>query len=169
MRLAPMSPARGPMAAAAPAVMAEGGLALFDRFEDVVELIRDKRDVKLLTDVEDGLRLARYSPGRIEFEPAPMAAPDLAARLAQRLQVWTGARWGVSVVSTGGAATLREQQQQSRAAAEEEARQNPLVAAVLTAFPGARIADIRTPEAQAAEAAGAALPEVEDEWDPFEE
>ena len=169
MRLAPMSPARGPMAAAAPAVIAEGGLALYGRFDDVVELIREKRDVKLLTDVESGLRLARYSPGRIEFEPAPGAAPDLAARLAQRLQIWTGARWGVSVVSTGGAATLREQQEESRSAAEEEAKQHPLVAAVLSAFPGAKIADIRTPEAQAAEAAAQALPEVEDEWDPFEE
>ena len=169
MRLAPMSPARGPMAAAAPAVIAEGGLALYGRFDDVVELIREKRDVKLLTDVEAGLRLARYAPGRIEFEPAPGAAPDLAARLAQRLQIWTGARWGVSVVSTGGAATLREQQEESRSAAEEEAKQHPLVAAVLSAFPGAKIADIRTPEAQAAEAAAQALPEVEDEWDPFEE
>ena len=169
MRLAPMSPARGPMAAAAPAVIAEGGLALYGRFDDVVELIREKRDVKLLTDVESGLRLARYSPGRIEFEPAPGAAPDLAARLAQRLQIWTGARWGVSVVSTGGAATLREQQEESRSAAEEEAKLHPLVAAVLSAFPGAKIADIRTPEAQAAEAAAQALPEVEDEWDPFEE
>jgi len=169
MRMAPMSPARGPMAAAAPAIMAEGGLALYGRFGDVVELIREKRDVKLLTDVEDGLRLARYAPGRIEFEPAPNAAPDLAARLAQRLQVWTGARWGVSVVSTGGAATLREQREAQDSAAQAEAMQHPLVQAALAAFPGARIAAIRTPEAQAAEAAAQALPEVEDEWDPFEE
>ncbi|QYZ69907.1 DNA polymerase III subunit gamma/tau [Neotabrizicola shimadae] len=169
MRMAPMSHARGPMAAAAPAVMAEGGLALYGRFDDVVELIREKRDVKLLTDVEDGLRLARYAPGRIEFEPAPNAAPDLAQRLQQRLQVWTGARWGVSVVATGGASTLREQREAEESAAQAEAMQHPLVQAALAAFPGARIAAIRTPEAQAAEAAAEALPEVEDEWDPFEE
>jgi DNA polymerase III subunit gamma/tau len=34
------------------------------------------------------------------------------------------------------------------------------------AFPGARISAVRKPEA---EAAVEALPEVEDEWDPFEE
>jgi DNA polymerase-3 subunit gamma/tau len=43
------------------------------------------------------------------------------------------------------------------------------VKAVLDAFPSARIADIRAPEVREAEAAQAALPEVEDEWDPFEE
>ena len=48
----------------------------------VIELIREKRDVRLLVEVETGVRLAKYAPGRIEFEPAPGAAPDLAARLS---------------------------------------------------------------------------------------
>ena len=83
--------------------------------------------------------------------------------------MWTGARWGVSVVSEGGAPTIAEQRDQARREAEAEALRNPLVQAVLTAFPGARIADIRTPAALAAAAEAEALPEVEDEWDPFEE
>ena len=43
------------------------------------------------------------------------------------------------------------------------------VQAVLAAFPGAKITEIRTPEAMQQEAAVQALPEVEDEWDPFED
>ena len=112
---------------------------------------------------------AAYAPGRIEFEPAPGAASDLASRLGQRLQGWTGARWGVSVVSTGGAATIAEERDKDAAAAQAEALQNPLVMAVMAAFPGARIAEIRTPEQMVAQAAIEALPEVEDEWDPFED
>lgn len=41
--------------------------------------------------------------------------------------------------------------------------------AVFAAFPEARIDDIRTPEDIAAEAQADALPEVDEEWDPFEE
>ena len=41
--------------------------------------------------------------------------------------------------------------------------------AVLAAFPGAKITAIRSAEELVAEAAAQALPEVEDEWDPFEE
>ena len=37
--------------------------------------------------------------------------------------------------------------------------------AVLAAFPGARVIEVRNPTALAA---AEALPEVEDEWDPFE-
>ncbi|MDP2086155.1 MAG: DNA polymerase III subunit gamma/tau [Gemmobacter sp.] len=135
----------------------------------LADLIRDKRDMKLLYEVETGIRPVRMAPGRLEFEPTADAAPDLAARLAQRLQLWTGQRWGVSVVSTGGGATLSEENDKDRAEAESAAMEHPLVQAVMAAFPGARIAEIRSAAALAAEAQAEALAPVEDEWDPFEE
>ena len=159
----------GSGAATALATAPEIGLARYASFDDVVELIRERRDVKLLVEVETNLRLARYSPGRIEFEPGPAAPRDLASMLAQRLQLWTNARWAVSVVGQGGAATIAERRDEGRLAAEAEAQKNPLVQAVFAAFPGAKITDIRTPDAKSAEAAVEALPEVEDEWDPFED
>ena len=170
LRLAPRAPARGPVMQGGQALaLAEAPLTVYASFAQVVDLIRDKRDMKLLYEVETGLRLARYSPGRIEFEPAPGAAPDLAARLGQRLQGWTGARWGVAVVSAGGAPTMAEDRDRAQDAARAEAMENPLVQAVMAAFPGTKITEIRTPEAMAASAAAAALPEVDDEWDPFED
>lgn len=174
-RLAPVhaAPMRGPtMTAAAPA-LAEGQLQIYATFDSVVELIRSRRDMLLLNEVETGLRLARYAPGRIEFEPAPAARPDLAARLGQRLQGWTGARWAVSVVSSGGAPTIAEARDAALAEVRADAAGNPLVQAILAAFPGARISDVRSPEALTAEAAAAALPiaepEADEDWDPFEE
>ena len=153
---------------AAPA-LAAAPQTLLVSFAQVIELIREKRDVKLLTEVESGLKLVHYAPGRIEFEPAAGAAPDLAARLSQRLQGWTGARWGVSVVNEGGAPTIAEARDATRLQDEATAQENPLVQAVMLAFPGAKITEIRTQESMAAVAAIEALPEVEDEWDPFED
>ena len=74
----------GPSATLATMPDPEEALARFGRFEDVVALIRHHRDVKLLVEVETGLRLARYSPGRIEFQPAPggRARPRPTARRA---------------------------------------------------------------------------------------
>ncbi|MGR3796450.1 DNA polymerase III subunit gamma/tau [Vannielia sp. SX4] len=155
--------------ATALAVEPEVALARYGRFEDVVELIRYHRDVKLLVEVETTLRLARYQPGRIEFEPTEDAAPDLAARLGGRLQTWTGVRWGVSVVGSGGGETIAEVRDAERMALEAEVREHPLVQSVLAEFPGAKIREIRTVKEIEAEAAAEALPEVDDEWDPFEE
>ena len=149
--------------------VAQDALQAYPTFERVVDLIRAHRDMKLLVEVETTLRLARYSPGRIEFQPTANAPRDLAARLSQRLQSWTGQRWAVTLVNEGGAETISETADQTRAVLEAEATQMPLVQAILSAFPGAKISAIRTPDAIIAEAAVTALPEVEDEWDPFED
>ena len=147
----------------------ENALARYARFENVIELIRSRRDVQMLIEVEKYVRLVSYQPGRIEFEPAPDAPRQLAQKLGQRLQNWTGTRWAVIVVNEGGAPTLAETREKEQNALHRSAQEHPLIQAVLEAFPDAKITEIRPPEAIEAEAAIAALPEVEDEWDPFEE
>ena len=148
---------------------AEQALARFRTFPQVVELIRANRDVKLLVEIENYVRLTRYTPGRIEFEPAPGAASDLAARIAGRLQGWTGNRWVVSLVSEGGAPTISEVRDSDLRQAEATAMAHPMTQAILQAFPGAELVEIRTRDAMARDAAQDALAEVEDEWDPFDE
>ena len=144
-------------------------LQKFPTFEHVLMLIQDQREIKLLMDVENYVQLAKYSPGRIEFEPTPEAPSDLAQRLGSRLQSLTGVRWAVSLVSEGGASTVSEKKVAQDKNLKNEAKAHPLVQAIFDAFPRAKISKVKTPEAIASEAEAAALPEVEDEWDPFEE
>ena len=140
------------MAALAPAVAQ--ALAHYPTFEHVVELIRSNRDVKLLVEVETSVRLAAYQPGRIEFT---------------RLQLWTGNRWAVTIVGDSSAKTIAEVRDAKENALKSQAENHPLMQAVMASFPGAKILSIRTPEEIAAAAVSEALPEVEDEWDPFED
>ena len=132
-----------PKAALEPAV---GALARFETFEDVLALIRRNRDIRLLVEVEGGVKLAQYSPGRIEFEPAAGASADLAGRLSRSLHTWTGARWAVSIVSSGGAPTVAELRDAERQERLGSAMEHPLVQAALETFPGARLTEVRGPE-----------------------
>ncbi|PUB10830.1 DNA polymerase III subunit gamma/tau [Yoonia sediminilitoris] len=160
----------GPTASGAQTAVALASDALqhYARFEDVVELIRAHRDVKLLVEVETGLRLVNYQPGRIEVNPTTDAAPDLVGRLGSRLQAWTGNRWAISIAD-GGAPTIAEVRDAADNAIRAEAEAHPLVQAVIAAFPKAKITDIRTEEDLAQHALEDALPEVDEEWDPFDE
>lgn len=179
---APRAPvaARSDGSAAAIAVSPDA-LAGFPDFESVIALIRRMRDMKLLLDVEDHLRLVRYAPGRIEFNPTDQAPRDFAQRLAERLRGWSGGqRWAVVVVSEPGQPTISEQ----RAAREAEARarvmDNPTVQAIFAAFPQAKITRVRpAPQPVAVEKPAGEdtspheltegpVAEVE-EWDPFED
>ncbi|MBN2742138.1 MAG: DNA polymerase III subunit gamma/tau [Rhodobacteraceae bacterium] len=148
---------------------APDALARFASFDDVIELIARMRDMTLLLEVESNLRLVNYRPGRIEFQPTERASRDLAATLSARLQGWTGARWGVSVVSEGGAQTIAEVKAAQMDKAKAEAMHNPLVAAIFEAFPQAKFDEITDAAALEAEIATEALPEVDEEWDPFED
>ena len=158
----------GPSASAAPQ-LATDALQHYARFEDVVNLIRAHRDVKLLVEVETGLRLVSYQPGRIEVHPTGDAASDLTQRLGARLQAWTGNRWAVIISNDEGEATIAEVRDAAATALQQQATAHPLVQAVLLTFPKARITDIRTEADRAQEAQTDALAEVEDEWDPFED
>ncbi|MGS4947155.1 DNA polymerase III subunit gamma/tau [Meridianimarinicoccus sp. RP-17] len=164
---------------------AQGALDAYPDFDAVVALIRAQRDVKLLVDVETGLHLVSYTPGRIAFRPAHDAPADLAQRLGARLQAWTGTRWAVSVTAAEqGAPTIADARDAEADSLRAQARSHPLVSAVLAALPGADVDMVRTPADLAAEAARDALqaapehdPDDPDDpgadpgegWDPFED
>ena len=166
--MAPSGPTHGAPTAAL-AQDSVTALAQYPSFDHVVDLIRMHRDAKLLIDVETGVRLANYQPGRIEFVPAPQAPDDLAQRLGGRLQSWTGARWAVTLVNEGGGETIAEQRDAEGLALKAQAQKHPLVQAVMAAFPKATITQIKSAREIEAAARSDALAEVEDEWDPFEE
>lgn len=117
-------------------------LARFSRFEDVLGLIEANRDYLLQNEIETHLRLARYSPGRIEFSLKEGASMDFPARLAKRLRDWTGQNWGVTLVQGCEAPTIAERRNLDREEMHEGIEKNPLIARIKAHFPGAEILDI---------------------------
>tara|TARA_X000000950_G_scaffold55533_1_gene66603 strand:- start:389 stop:2134 length:1746 start_codon:yes stop_codon:yes gene_type:complete len=153
----------------ATAVDEEVGIFNYMKFDHVLELIKQKRDVKLLIDIESGLRLVSYRPGYIEFTPTDLAPANLAQRLSNRLKEWTGIRWAVSVVQDGEAQTIIEKKERNAKELETEAYSHPFVKEALVQFPAARIVNVISRKKLEEEAAIQALEEVDSEWDPFEE
>jgi len=156
MRLAATGPA--PVASAPPAAPAAVAPRLA-RFDDVVALARSKRDIQLVQALERDVRLARFEQGSIAFTLVEGAEPGLAQTLSRRLQEWTGERWIVALVPGSSVPTLRETSQAREAERTSNAASHPLVQKVLDRFKGARIVDVRRPEAAPPETAS----EVDDE------
>ena len=125
-----------------------------DRFEDLVALADEKRDLVLKRTLETDIRLVRFEDGVIEFAPAAGASVNLAADLGKKLQEWTGRRWLVAVSSQQGQETLREVSDRETAQVLADVSANRVVRAVLDAFPGARVVDVRDPVAEALAAQG---------------
>ena len=122
------------------------------RFEDVVALARARRDIQLVQALERDVRLDRFEQGSIAFSLIDGASPGLAQTLAKRLQEWTGERWMVALAPGSTAPTLREVQSAREAERTTGAAAHPVVRKVLERFKGARIVEVRAPEAAAAPA-----------------
>ncbi|MAK82407.1 DNA polymerase III subunit gamma/tau [Phenylobacterium sp.] len=113
------------------------------RFEDVIALIEQKRDISLRLDVERFVRPIAFRPGVIEFEPAPGSPNTLIQRLAGRLKEWTGTPWLIVAQGGGGAESRWEAQKREEREARERIEQDPFIRSVMEAFPGAEILSIR--------------------------
>ena len=157
LRLATQESAPAPAPPPAPAGAAAPRLA---SFADVVALARVKRDIQLVQALEREVRLARFEPGSIAFTPVEGAGPGLAQTMSRRLQEWTGERWMVALVAGSTTPTLREAGEAREAERTSNAASHPLVQKVLDRFKGARIVDVRRPEAASSPAAGEADDEV---------
>ena len=136
------------MAAAAPQAV-----PTLASFEDVVKLIDARREIGLKLDVERYMRPIAFRPGAITFEPAPGAPSNLAGRLVAKLKEWTGQPWLVAAEGGGGAETMLERERRERAETRAAAAADPFVAAVLAAFPGAELLEVRQTAVPVVEAA----------------
>jgi len=132
----------GAVAMAQPRAEAQA-LASPQTFDETVALIESKRDVKLLMDVRRFVKLVSFQPGRITFEPASDCPPDLTRRLVGRLREWTGRPWLVATEGGGGGESLYEQERRRLNEEKAAIQADPFVLAVLDAFPGAELINIR--------------------------
>jgi DNA polymerase-3 subunit gamma/tau len=119
-------------------------------FLEVMELFDQRRERILRGHLVNDAHLVRFEAGRIELRLTPAAPRDLPNKLGQLLSQWTGRRWVVSISSEPGEPTLGAQAATREAALRDEAANDPRVRAVLEAFPGARIAEIRESLAETA-------------------
>jgi len=113
-------------------------------FEQVVALIGEKREVGLQMDVQRYVRPVAFKPGAITYESLDGAPVDLARKLASRLKDWTGRTWLIAANGQGGGETMIEIDRRKRGEERAEIEADPFVVAVMDAFPGAKIGEIKT-------------------------
>ena len=118
-------------------------------FEDIAALAEARRDIALKYEIERYVRPISFRSGAVEFEPAPGAPSNLAQRLSARLKEWTGQPWLVATDARGGAETLADRQSRDRAKVRDEVLSEPFVQAVLAAFPGTEVVEVRQMETPA--------------------
>ena len=112
-------------------------------YRELVKLFAEKKEGILEFHLAASVRLVRFEPGVVEINPMPAAPSNLANRVGSLLSEWTGRRWVIGISSAPGEPTLSEVEQADKDAAMDSARAHPAVQALMAAFPGATITDVR--------------------------
>ncbi|HEX3380606.1 MAG TPA: DNA polymerase III subunit gamma/tau, partial [Paraburkholderia sp.] len=101
------------------------------RFEDLIALAAQKRDLGVKLALERDVRLVRCEDGRLEIGLERSAARTLVNDLARKFSQWTNRRWMVVVSAEEGQPTVRSQNEARQAELKTGVRADPLVQAVL--------------------------------------
>jgi DNA polymerase-3 subunit gamma/tau len=142
------------VAVAAPAPVAAA--AMPTTWQEVVALAA-ATDPMLHAQLLHDVHPVSLAPGRIEIRPTARAPRDLAGKLSLMLEKTTAARWMVGISCEAGAPTLSDQGRAAAADRLAEARNHPLVQAILEAFPGAQLQEVRDAAADDYGLAGPAM------------
>jgi DNA polymerase-3 subunit gamma/tau len=111
-------------------------------FEELIALAAEKRDITVKMALERDVRLVRCEDGQLEIAIEPSAPKTLVHDLQRKLTGWTGKRWIVVVSKEQGAPTMRAQAEAQQAEIERDVQSDPLVQAVLSRFPGAKVVGV---------------------------
>jgi DNA polymerase-3 subunit gamma/tau len=148
MRLVAAEPAPAEMPDAEPVAEAAPPPAVeIKSLADLVALADTHRDMAFKVLVKRCVRLVKIEPGRLDVSLTGDAPKTLLGDLTVKLKAWTGRNWLVSLSREEGGQTLAEQETSKRENAFQDARSDPAVAAILARFPGAKVIDVRIPDA----------------------
>lgn len=116
------------------------------RFEDVVSLVRSKRELLLESQLKRDVHLIAFKPGHIQMALTDAAPANLGILLQKKLTDWTGMPWSIVVESDARGqdlgSTLHEQHTEKRQKIRADLLDQPLVRGALEAFPGAEIESV---------------------------
>jgi len=112
-------------------------------FIEIVDMFEKKREAIIHANLIEKVKPVRVEAGLFEIEDTEEFDSDLPGRMAKLLSEWTGTPWQIELVQSPGEKTLREKMADAELEAKENAKRDPIVASVLSNFPGAEIKSVR--------------------------
>lgn len=118
---------------------------------DIATLAETKGEMLLAALIRNHVRLVALQPGLLEIALSGKPPEKFLGDLAQHLRHWTGARWLVSLSDESAGKTLAETKAAAAAERLDTIAKTPLVAKIVSIFPGATIEQISAIEAPVSE------------------
>ncbi|MDI1229115.1 MAG: DNA polymerase III subunit gamma/tau [bacterium] len=121
----------------------ENAAAQVNTFHEAVALFGQKKEGMLEASIVAYVHLVKFEQGHLAIRLKENAPQNLVGQMSDRLSLWTGRPWIVSLSREQGEPTLGERKCTEKANIDAEVRASVMVAEAMNVFNGAKVIDIK--------------------------
>ena len=115
-------------------------------FQDLIIRADKEREIELKYDLERNVKLVSFNKGKIDISFNEKLNKNFIKNLTEKLLLWTGERWIISLSKNANAKSIFEKNQEDKSNKIEEFKKSKIAQDIQKAFPDAELIDLKEEE-----------------------
>jgi DNA polymerase-3 subunit gamma/tau len=115
---------------------------IINSFEKLVEIVNHKKEIELKFDLERNVRVVKFEKGKIDISFNEKLSKNFVRSLTEKLKLWTGERWIISLSKETGESTIFENKEIYKKKLLHEALESEVYKKIKENFPDAELSDV---------------------------
>ena len=117
-------------------------LEIINSFEKLVEITNINKEIELKFDLERNVRVVKFENGKIDISFNEKLSKNFVRSLTEKLKLWTGERWIISLSKELGKSTIFENKETFKKNLLQEALESEVYKKIKESFPDAELSDV---------------------------
>ena len=117
-------------------------LEKINSFEKLVEITNINKEIELKFDLERNVRVVKFENGKIDISFNEKLSKNFVRSLTEKLKLWTGERWIISLSKEVGKSTIFENKETFKKNLLQEALESEVYKKIKESFPDAELSDV---------------------------
>ena len=115
-------------------------------FQDLIVKANKEKEIELKYDLERNVKLVSFNKGKIDISFNEKLNKNFIKNLTEKLLLWTGERWIISLSKNADAKSIYEINQEDKSNKIEEFKKSKIAQDIQKAFPDAKLIDLKEEE-----------------------
>ena len=115
-------------------------------FQDLIIQANKEKEIELKYDLERNVKLVSFNRGKIDISFNEKLNKNFIKNLTEKLLLWTGERWIISLSKNADAKSIYEINQEDKSNKIEEFKKSKIAQDIQKAFPDAKLIDLKEEE-----------------------
>ena len=115
-------------------------------FQDLIAQANKEKEIELKYDLERNVKLVSFNKGKIDISFNEKLNKNFIKNLTEKLLLWTGERWIISLSKNTDAKSIYEINQEDKSNKIEEFKKSKIAQDIQKAFPDAKLIDLKEEE-----------------------